>query len=106
MLVTRTVLGKVNKKMEEEVNRYRREKELSHEEKKKQDIENSRDLNNSNNVVACFNLEAVIPIPKGQISAVCYKRKLNTFNFTIFDATTKQGHCYVWHEGCAKCGVL
>lgn len=44
-------------------------------------------------------------LPKGQVSTFYYKRKLNTFDFTIYDAPAKQGY-YIWHEACAKQGSL
>lgn len=56
--------------------------------------------------MSCFDLQAVVQLPKGQVSTFYYKRKLNTFDFTIYDATAKQKYCYIWHEACAKRGSL
>lgn len=33
-----------------------------------------------------------------------YKRKLATYNFTVFDLRTKEGSCYMWDESVAKRG--
>lgn len=54
--------------------------------------------------LSCYDLQAVVQLPKGKVSTFYYKRKLNTFDFTIYDATAKQGYCYIWHE--AKRGSL
>lgn len=73
-----------------------KEKELSRTEKLK-DVEESR--SSETTIVACFDLQAVIQLPCGEISTFFYKRKLNCFNFTIYNITSKKGHCFVWHEG-------
>ena len=38
-------------------------------------------------------------------SCLYYKRRLNTYNFTIFDLSTHAGHCYVWNETIASRGA-
>lgn len=88
--------------MQKEVDIHNKEKNLSREEKK-YDIDLSR-TPNSDTIVVCFDIEAVIQLPRGQVSTFYYKRKLNAFNFTIFDVTSKQGYCFIWHEACAKRG--
>jgi hypothetical protein len=35
-------------------------------------------------------------------SQLFYRRKLATFNLTVYDLGINEGHCYVWHEGVAK----
>ncbi|KAK4885146.1 hypothetical protein RN001_001417 [Aquatica leii] len=51
------------------------------------------------------NLQSVLPTPCGDVNFFYYKRKLATYNFTIFDVKNKEGHCYLWHEGIAKRGA-
>lgn len=49
--------------------------------------------------VAVYDLQAVLPCPKGNTSSFYYVSKLNVFNFTIYDIKTNSVTCYVWHEG-------
>lgn len=50
-------------------------------------------------VLACFDMQAVVPIPKGDISIFYYKSRLNTINLTITEIGNDATWCYVWHEG-------
>ncbi|KAJ8892648.1 hypothetical protein PR048_005229 [Dryococelus australis] len=43
----------------------------------------------SNNIVSCFDMHAVIRLTCGNVSTFYYKRKLNVFNFTNYDATNE-----------------
>ncbi|CAH1379272.1 unnamed protein product, partial [Tenebrio molitor] len=52
-----------------------------------------------------FDLQAVPPLPNGNVSTFYYKSKLNVYNFTIFNISEKNGFCYMWHEGEAKRGA-
>ena len=49
-------------------------------------------------VADCFDLEEVLLIPHSFESVLYYKRRLNTFNFTLYNIGTKDGYCYVWNE--------
>lgn len=66
------------------------EKELSSADKQKL---------GQNYVVACFDLQAVIPGPKGETSTFYYKSKLSVLNFTVYEMRQKeqddQFYCYV-----------
>ncbi|KAJ8869125.1 hypothetical protein PR048_030693 [Dryococelus australis] len=42
-----------------------------------------------NNIVYCFDMQAVIPLPCGNVSIFYYNRKLNALNFTIYDLTKR-----------------
>lgn len=42
--------------------------------------------------------------PHAQASLMHYKRKLNTFNLTLYDLGTSEVTCNVWHEGVAGKG--
>ncbi|CAH2102002.1 unnamed protein product [Euphydryas editha] len=79
--------------LEEQYQRHLQEKEKSREEK-------SRDKEeiNSNKIVACYDLQAVLPVPRGDVSVFYYKSKLNCFNFTISELGTGNTECYFWSE--------
>lgn len=51
----------------------------------------------SNTKVACivFDFQKVLTSPHGNISVYYYKRKLNMYNFTIFDMASKEAYCWV-----------
>ena len=49
--------------------------------------------------VLTVDLQQLLMCPKSFSSAVYYRRKLSVHNFTMFDLTSKEGYCYVWHEG-------
>ena len=52
----------------------------------------------SNIVVLDFDLQAVLHCPKTEGKPLFYKRKLSSYNLTIFDCTVRQGHCNFWPE--------
>lgn len=58
----------------------------------------------SNFVAACFDLEEVLMIPKRFESSLYYKRRLNTFNMTVYCLGTGDGYSYIWNEGIAHRG--
>lgn len=87
---------------QEEFEKHLEEKVLSRQEKqnyKKLALEVERIL------LSVFDMQAVNPLPNGNVSTFYYKSKLNVFNSTIFDITSKSGYCYMWHEGEAKRGA-
>lgn len=88
-------------KIEEKYSRHLREKELSRKckEKDKQEAFQNRC------VTACFDLQAILPSPCGEINKFYYKSRLSTYNLTVYDIGNKTGHCFVWHEGDASRGV-
>jgi len=86
-------------KMEE----HKRNKNLSRELKAKLK-EHLTKANNQMNV-ACFDLQQVLLTPHTPSSQLFYRRKLSTYNLTVYDAGTKAGFCYMWHEGVGKRGV-
>lgn len=84
---------------EEALTKYKEhqsEKELSRI-IKSQDVDEAR--KNPSILVACYDLQAVLPTPCGEVSSFYYRSRLNTFNFTIYDISNKSGNCYLWHEG-------
>lgn len=56
-------------------------------------------------IVACFDMQAVIQIPKGEISIFYYKSKLNTMNLTVTELGNDSTCCYIWHEGAGGKGA-
>lgn len=70
-------------------NEHLQEKELSRQEKELDKVEPN---------VACYDLQAVMPLPKGFVSSFYYKSKLNCYNFTITDLKTNNVECYFWTE--------
>ena len=69
-----------------------KKKELArqHKEHDKSQVKNT----DSETVVCCFDLEEVLLTPHSFESFLFYKRRLNYFNFTIYDMGTSDGHCY------------
>jgi hypothetical protein len=49
-------------------------------------------------LLAVYDLQAVMSLPKGNCSAFYYSSKLNVLNFTITDLLKKSTECYVWDE--------
>ena len=45
-----------------------------------------------------FDLQAILSVPHAGDSQIFYKHKLNVYNFTIYDASNRDGYCYVWDE--------
>ncbi|XP_074033855.1 uncharacterized protein isoform X1 [Leptinotarsa decemlineata] len=55
----------------------------------------------NNKIISCnFDLQQVLLCPSDPTNnALFYKRRLATYNFTIYNVVTKQGDCFMWHEG-------
>lgn len=56
-------------------------------------------------IIAVYDLQAVMPCPRGDVSNFYYISKLNVLNFTIYELGSKDVNCYVWHEGEGARGV-
>lgn len=54
---------------------------------------------NENLIVSCFDMQAIMPVPKGDVSIFYYKSRLSTMNFTVTELKSDETFCYVWHEG-------
>lgn len=74
------------------------EKDLSRTEKQ-------LDKEKSNLILAVYDLQAVMPLPKGDVSTFYYRSKLNVLNFTIYDMQKNIADCYVWDESNGHRGV-
>lgn len=107
---------------DEDKSKSKEKHELHLKEKNQSRIEKSEDKKKiqRNFVVACYDLQAVFPVPKGEVSLFYYKSKLNCLNFTIcemknspetpendaqnsisnkkIDKECQSVYCYAWHE--------
>lgn len=63
------------------------------------DDEMSRAQEDSTINVLCFDPQQVL------INSSIIRRKLATYNLSVFDLALKNGYCYMWHEGVAKRGA-
>ncbi|KAF0699609.1 Uncharacterized protein FWK35_00038188 [Aphis craccivora] len=70
----------------------------------KKNIDKTRAINDPEVCVAVFDLQKVLITPKSEVSSFYYKRKLATYNFTVYDIGKKIGYCYTWNEREAKRG--
>ncbi|KAF2891326.1 hypothetical protein ILUMI_14847, partial [Ignelater luminosus] len=77
------------KEGQEPYNRHIKNKAKSREEKEKNVVLSKE---NNNVIVANFDLQAVLPTPCRDISTFFYKCRLNCFNFTVFEITSKNGY--------------
>lgn len=71
--------------IEDRYNEHLKEKELSRQEKESDKLKPN---------VACYDLQAVMPLPKGFVSSFHYKSKINCYNFTITDLKVENVECY------------
>lgn len=54
---------------------------------------------NSSYICANFDLQQVLLVPTDPTNnALFYKRRLATYNFTIYNVVNKQGDCFMWNE--------
>lgn len=73
--------GEDKKRLENDYINHQEEKKLSRIEK---DADKTKSKEKESNVVlAVYDLQAVLPVPMGQSSALFYKSRLNCFNFTV-----------------------
>lgn len=77
----KNAVGEAKEKIETGYAEHCRQKVLSRMEKKT-DIETCKNTD-SNEIVAIYDLQAVMPVPVGEFSPFYYKSKLNCLNFTV-----------------------
>lgn len=65
----------------------------------------SKAKDDSKFLVASFDLQQVLYVPKSLRGELFYKRKLACYNFTICEIHRMRGFCYFWHEGIARRGA-
>lgn len=79
-------------KLHEKYDQHLKEKTLARTEK-------DNDKNRSDGtIVAVYDLQAVMQVPKGQVSLFFYKSRINCLNFTVSDLNAKNVVCYFWDE--------
>ena len=54
---------------------------------------------------AVFDLQQVIYLPQSTRSELFYKRRLANYNFTVYNLASKEGTCYLSHEGQTRRGA-
>ena len=54
---------------------------------------------------ACFDMQEVLMTPKGFESVLYYKRRLNSYNFSVYDLGTSDAFCYLWNESISGRGA-
>jgi hypothetical protein len=60
---------------------------------------NKEDAQKYNHIhTATFDLEAVLPTPFSLVSQAYYKRKLSSYNFTVYSLSDGKGTCFLWNE--------
>lgn len=57
-------------------------------------------------IVAVYDLQAVMQVPKGQVSLFFYKSRINCLNFTVSDLNVKNVVCYFRDETEASKGAV
>lgn len=95
--------GEDKNRLKSKYENHLKEKELSRMEKVK-DKKEAEDKEST--IVAVYDLQAVMPCPRGDVSNFYYVSKVNTLNFTIYEMKNKNAFCYVWHEGEANRGAI
>lgn len=79
--------------------RHLEEKRLAREEKEIDKKRSSIEL-----VCAVYDLQAVLTVPRGDVSVFYYISKVANYNFTVCELQSMQAFCYLWHEGEAHRG--
>ena len=90
-----------NETMKEQIEYHLKNKILSREVK---DLEKTPGKSSSKCCVSNFDLQQVLVTPHFPSSQLFYRRKLATYNLTIYDIAKKKGYCYMWREGVGKRG--
>ena len=72
--------------------------------KEQKDKEKAQDNAEPCFLAACFDLEQILLTPSSFESSVYYKRKLNSYNFTVYNLGNADGRCYLWNESIAGRG--
>lgn len=61
-------------------------------------LEKKADIKRNDCLVYTMDLQSLLLSPRSNVSALYYKMKLATHNFTIYDLGTHEGFCYLWNE--------
>jgi len=91
-------IGEEKNELKNNYEEHLMEKDLSRTEKQ---LDNDK----SYLILAVYDLQAVMPLPKGDVSIFYYRSKLNVLNFTIYVMQKNIADCYVWDESNGHRGV-
>ncbi|XP_074039657.1 uncharacterized protein isoform X2 [Leptinotarsa decemlineata] len=92
--------GDTKKDLEVQYLKHIEEKDLSRIEK-----DADKKTSGPNKIIAIYDLQAVLQVPRGNTSIFYYKSKLNTLNFTVSLISDDKTDCFYWHEGEANRGA-
>lgn len=87
--------GKIDSDSKIQYDKHLENKDLAREEKKK-DSEKAK--SDKSYCTASFDLQSVLITPCSLVSTMYYKRKLSSYNLTIYSHGTQNGVCFVWDE--------
>ncbi|CAG9769959.1 unnamed protein product [Ceutorhynchus assimilis] len=73
--------------------------------RKKEEAKETSKLNPSVLAAAVFDLQQVIQLPKSKESALFFRRRLSSINFTIYNIGNKECYCFFWDETISKRGA-
>lgn len=90
----RKLAGDLTEEMEEDKVQHDKRKIRAREEKEK-------DKKNTEVMTITCDLQQVLTAPRFFAGSSYYKRKLNLYNFTVYELPTNEGICYTWTE--AEC---
>ena len=89
---------------QENSHKFEKHQQRKQEARMKKQEDKQRSMENERIKTLNFDLQKVLVTPKAQVNDLYYSRKLATYNFTIFDITTKETVCNMWWETIAKRG--
>jgi hypothetical protein len=92
---TKKEAGTLDSKDEKNHQDHMERKQRGRQEKQK-DKEDAQKYNHIH--TATFDLEAVLPTPFSLVSQAYYKRKLSSYNFTVYSLSDGKGTCFLWNE--------
>ena len=78
-------------------------KELAREQKES-DKQKAKSGDDQSLCVSVFDLQEILLTPNAFASSMYYKRRLNSYNFTVYNMGTGNGYSYIWHESIASRG--
>lgn len=71
---------------------------LAEKDKSREEKSTDKEMVSSSFIVACYDLQAVMSVPNGEISTFYYKSKINCLNFTISELKHDTTECFFWDE--------
>lgn len=85
---------------DDEKEQYKKHIELKNESRQYKDNikQNLQDNTSHAAAVSVFDMQEVLYSPNSDESSLYYKRKLNSYNLTVYDYRNKQGYCRIWPE--------